>query len=114
MIFHLPQDDVIACESLLPLDELSNATIPVLFATPTDNGRKGDAGGHRISHFKPLYVSVDEERFGAAPTAVGGGLTEHERQLLLDYKVRFKNGRLLVQNESELDQNIQNPWLLLN
>ena len=85
--FDLFQDDVIACESPPPLDELSNATIPVLFATPTDNSC-GVAGGRRISHFKPLYVSVDEERFSAAPSAVGGGLTEHERQLLLDYKVQ--------------------------
>ena len=83
------QDDVIACESPPLLDELSNAPIPVLFAAPTDNScGNGAGGGRRISHFRPLYVSVDEERFNAA-APVAGGLTEHERQLLLEYKVRL-------------------------
>jgi hypothetical protein len=78
------QDDVIAVETPPPPEEMSNATIPFLFAEPADNDG-GSLRRRKITHFRPLFVTVAEERFSDVG-CVGAALTEHERQLLLDYK----------------------------
>lgn len=71
VIIETPDQDIIA----------NNTLIPELFARATNNAER------RTGRLKPIYLAVDEEQASNSKEAYTD-LSDHERQLLLEYKTK--------------------------
>ena len=83
-------DGVVAVETAAIPQDVSAATIPGLFApSALDNCRQKRRQNANACEFAARWLYVQEETFaGAAAAASEHALTDHERELLLEYKMK--------------------------